>query len=125
MRFTNRTGGLYRSRQGAILGVCRGLAQYFDLSVFWVRTLTVIAFIFTGLWPVGVLYLVMALIMKPAPMVQLSSDAETEFYHSYTDSRAMALGRLKRTYGNLERRLRRIEDVVTSKDFSWSQKAGR
>lgn len=59
--------GLYRSRRGVLLGVCRGLAEYFDFSVIWVRILTVIAFIITGFWPVGVLYLIMALIMKPAP----------------------------------------------------------
>ena len=30
--------GLYRSRNGVILGVCRGIADYFDLSAFWIRT---------------------------------------------------------------------------------------
>ena len=35
----------------------------------------------------------------------------------------MALGRLKRTYDTLERRLRRMEDVVTSRDFDWDQRA--
>ncbi|MCJ7776670.1 MAG: PspC domain-containing protein, partial [Desulfobulbaceae bacterium] len=32
-------GGLYRSRNGIILGVCRGVAEYFDFSVFWARTI--------------------------------------------------------------------------------------
>ena len=105
-----------------LLGVCRGLADYFDFSVIWIRILVVAAFIFTGFWPVGVLYLVAALIMKPAPVITPASDAEEEFYHSYTDSRSMALGRLKRTFDNLERRLQRMEDVVTSKDFDWEHR---
>jgi phage shock protein C len=114
--------GLYRSRRGALLGVCRGLAEYFDFSVTWVRVITVAAFIFTGFWPVGVFYLILALVMKPAPALPPQSEDEEEFYHSYADSRKMALGRLGRTYDRLERRLRRLEDVVTSRDFDWEQR---
>ena len=125
MRMFDNLGrrGLYRSRHGALLGVCRGLAEYFDFSVTWVRVITIVAFIFTGFWPVGVLYLILALIMKPAPVVLPQSEDEEEFYHSYADSRKMALGRLKRTYEGLENRLRRMEDVVTSRDFDWEQRA--
>ncbi|MCF8032470.1 MAG: envelope stress response membrane protein PspC [Desulfarculaceae bacterium] len=124
MRLFDNLGrrGLYRSRRGALLGVCRGLAEYFDFSVTWVRVITVAAFIFTGIWPVGVLYLILALIMKPAPVLPTQSEDEEEFYHSYADSRKMALGRLKRTYDGLERRMRRLEDVVTSRDFDWERK---
>ena len=35
-------GGLYRSRDGVILGVIRGLAEYFDFSVFWARVIAVV-----------------------------------------------------------------------------------
>lgn len=119
----NKKGGIYRSRNGMILGVCRGLAQHFDLSVGWVRFFTVVGFIFTGFWPVGILYIMAALIMKPEPVIHPLNDAEEEFYHTYTGSRRMATDRLKRTYNSLERRLRRIEDVVTSKDFHWDHRA--
>lgn len=119
----NSRGGLYRSRQGMLLGVCRGLANYFDFSVGWIRVLTVAAFIFTGFWPVGVLYLVAALIMKPAPVITPQNEDEEEFYHSYTDSRRRALGRLKRTFDSLDHRLQRMEDVVTSRDFDWESRA--
>jgi phage shock protein PspC (stress-responsive transcriptional regulator) len=44
--------GLYRSRKGILLGVCRGVSDYFDFSVFWIRAMAVIAFIFTGFWPI-------------------------------------------------------------------------
>ncbi len=123
MRIPTLKGGLYRARDGVFLGVCKGLAQYFDFSVFWVRVLAVVAFVFTGLWPAGLLYLIMGLIMKPAPVVRPRDEAEEEFYHSYADSRTMALNRLKRTFDNLERRLRRLEDAVTSRDFRWEQRA--
>ena len=29
--------GMYRSRSGVVSGVCRGLAEYYDFSVFWLR----------------------------------------------------------------------------------------
>jgi phage shock protein C len=124
MRIPRTKNGLYRSRHGVLLGVCRGLADYFNFKVFWVRVLAVIAFVFTGFWPAGILYLIMALIMKPAPVLRPRNDDEEEFYHSYADSRSMALGRVKRTFENLERRLRRLEDAVTSRDFRWNQRAG-
>ncbi|HRI89999.1 MAG TPA: PspC domain-containing protein [Candidatus Hydrogenedentes bacterium] len=59
--------GLYRSRDGVLFGVCRGLAEHFDISVFWTRVLTVIAFIVSGFFPVVVLYIIAALLMKPEP----------------------------------------------------------
>ena len=122
MRLSNPGQGLYRSRQGLLMGVCRGLAEYFDLSVTWVRVIAVAAFVFTGFWPVGVIYLVLALVMKPAPVLTPADETEQEFYHSYAGSRPMAISRLQRTYQNLERRLRRLEDVVTSPDFRWQQR---
>lgn len=123
-RFYRNRRGLYRSRKGVLLGVCRGLADYFNFSVVWIRILALAAFVLTGFWPVVILYLVLALIMKPAPVISPLSEDEEEFYHSYADSRRMALGRLKRTYEHLERRLRRIEDVVTSRDFDWNSRVG-
>jgi phage shock protein C len=117
-----RLAGLYRARDGKIFGVCKGLANYFDLSVGWIRFFTVLGFIMTGFWPVGVLYLIATLIMKPAPVITPRNAEEAEFYDSYAESRQRALDRLGRTFDRLERRLRRVEDVVTSREFNWQDK---
>ena len=114
--------GLYRSRNGAIFGVCRGIAEYFDFSVFWTRTFAVILFLVTGLWPISGLYLLAALLMKPEPVIAIQSEEEREFYDSYATSRHRAAQRLKRRYENLERRIRRMEHVVTSKEFNWENR---
>ena len=114
--------GLYRSRNGLILGVFRGLAEYFDLSVFWLRTIGVIVFIFSGFWPIVVLYLLAALLMKKAPIIPLGSIDEQEFYDSYTHSRRGSVYRMKRQFENLNRRIQRMEDVVTDKEFDWEQR---
>lgn len=117
--------GLYRSRSGMLLGVCKGLAQYFDFSLTAVRLITVIAFIFTGFWPVGMLYLLAALVMRPEPVVHPVDEADEEFYRSYANDRTMALGRLKRTYQNLEKRLHRLEDSVTRREFDWDSRVNQ
>jgi len=114
--------GLYRSRHGVILGVCRGIAEYFDFSLRWTRIIVLAAFLFTGFWPVAIAYLILALVMKPAPALPFSNEGETEFYNSYASSRTMALNRLKRTFDGLEKRLRRMEDHVTSDRFQWENR---
>ena len=62
---TNR--GLYRSRNGLLLGVFTGIAEYFDLSVFWVRTAALITLFATGFFPIALIYVAAALIMKKQP----------------------------------------------------------
>lgn len=62
--------GIYRSRRGMVGGVCRGLAEYFDVSVFWTRTLTFLAFWFTGCFPTLFLYGLAMLLMKKEPAVR-------------------------------------------------------
>ena len=114
--------GLYRSRQGAFLGVCRGLAEYFDLSVTWIRIFVVLVLVATGIWPVLGIYLVAALIMKPEPVRPFKSADEREFYDSYATSRESAAQRIKRRYRSLERRIRRLEDTVTSREFDWQRR---
>ncbi len=115
-------GGLYRSRNGIILGVCRGIAEYFDFSVFWARLITLVLLFFTGFWPVLVLYFVAALLMKPEPVIPIETEEEQEFYDSYLHSHRGAADRLKRRYENLERRIRRMEDHVTSREFDWKNR---
>ena len=105
-----------------VLGVCKGLADYFDFSVFWMRFITVGVMLMTGLWPTIGLYIIAGLLMKPKPVAPLTNDREKEFYHSYAHQRPMAVKRLKRTFENLDRRLRRLEDIVTAKEFDWNRR---
>ena len=115
-------GGLYRSRNGVVLGVCRGIAEYFDFSVFWTRAIVLIVLFFSGFWPIMALYFVAALLMKPEPVIPIESDDQQEFYNSYRYSRKGAIDRLKRRYENLERRIQRMEHTVTGKDFDWDRR---
>ena len=115
-------GGIYRSRKGVILGVCRGIAEGFDFSIFWTRAIAVALLLLTWFWPVMILYFAAALVMKPEPAVPLQSDEEADFYDSYVHSRKAAIDRLKRRYDSLERRIRRMEHTVTSREFDWESR---
>ena len=115
-------GGLYRSRNGIILGVCRGVAEYFDFSVFWARTIVFILFLFSGLWPIAALYFIAALLMKPEPAIPIQTEDQQEFYDSYVYSPKGAADRLKRRYDNLDRRIQRMEHTVTAREFDWDQR---
>ncbi|MEG6504055.1 envelope stress response membrane protein PspC [Nitratidesulfovibrio sp. 1201_IL3209] len=115
---------LYRARDGKLMGVCKGLAQHFGMSVFWVRVLFVAAALFTGFWPVVGLYVLAGLVMKPRPVLQPADAGERDFYGSYVSSRGEALRRLKEKFDRLEGRIRRMEDVVTRRDFDWDRRFG-
>jgi len=117
-------GGLYRSRNGILLGVCRGIAEYFDFSVFWTRVIALLLLVFTGLWPVTAIYFVAALLMKPEPVLRIDREDEQEFYNTYLHSRKGAVERMKHRYEDLERRIRRMEHSVTDREYQWKKKLG-
>ena len=60
-----RKSGLRRSRNGILFGVCQGFADWLEIPAWPLRLGVVIAFIASGFWPVGALYLVAAIAMKP------------------------------------------------------------
>jgi phage shock protein C len=113
---------LYRARDGVIFGICKGIARHLEFPVFWLRVITVVLFIFSGIWPVAIAYVVGALLIKPEPVVPFETEEDQEFYNSYVTSRSMALKRLKRTFDNLDRRIRRMEDIVTARDYDWESR---
>ena len=114
--------GIYRSRKGVIFGVCRGVAEHFDFSILWARIIAIIFLLVTGFWPAIGIYLIATLLMKPEPVIPIKTEAEQEFYDSYANSRHLAARRIKRRYENLERRIRRMEHIVTAREFDWEDK---
>jgi phage shock protein C len=117
-------GPLYRSRYGVILGVCRGIAEHFDIPVFWIRIGTIILTVTTGVWPMLVAYFGAAFFLQQEPVLPFSNESDNEFYSSFTNSRSMALHRLKKKFDQMQSRLRRMEDVVTSREYDWERKMG-
>ncbi len=122
MHETAKPDRLYRSRHGVLLGVCKGLADYLDVGVFWVRLVAVLLFLFSTLWPVVGIYLLAAVLMKPEPVLPFHDEADEEFYLSYATSRHAAVHRLNQTYQKLHRRLARLESLVTDREFDWHRR---
>ena len=120
--YPHTTRTLYRSRRGWVFGVCQGLADYADISVLWVRFAAFLGFLFTGFWPMLLLYIVAAIFLKPAPVMDFTDDEEWDFYQSYTADRKRALLRLKKRCEALDRRTCRMENIVTNREFDWNRR---
>ncbi|WP_029897391.1 PspC domain-containing protein [Desulfohalovibrio reitneri] len=117
-----QSNGLYRSRHGRFLGVLKGLAEYFGVSAFWMRVIFVVIALASGVWPAVGAYLIAALLLKPAPAVQPRDEGERDFYDTYAASPRAAMQRLKRKFDSLDRRLRRLEDVATSREYDFDRR---
>ena len=114
--------GLYRSRNGVILGVCRGVADYFDFSVFWIRATAVILFICTGFWPIVGVYILAALLMRSDPAKSGASQSKPGPGGRHRCTRNDTAERLRRKWKHLEKRIRKMEDKVTSREFDWNSR---
>ncbi|MEY3000918.1 MAG: hypothetical protein RL648_1132 [Verrucomicrobiota bacterium] len=113
---------LYRSRQGWLFGVCRGIADYASINVLWVRLAVIIATCLTAFWPMVLVYIVAAIFLRPAPVISFSSDEDWSFYQTYVSNREMALQRLRSRLAALDKRTRRVENHVTRKEYDWDQR---
>ncbi len=111
------SSGPYRSRRRMFFGVCRGLADYLNFSVFWTRMLVVIAFIITGFFPVGAVYLLLALLMKTEPR------GYTEF--CTRDDSAWHGPRAAHPRGGLDDRISRMEASARAQQYDWDQRLQR
>jgi phage shock protein C len=122
-RYSNKgTRRLHRARDGMIFGVCKGLADYADINVFWLRLLAVGSLFITGFGPVILIYVVAAIFMRPAPVITAINDEDYEFYNTYSEDRSLALQRLKRKFDSLDRRTSQMESIVTDREYDWNRR---
>lgn len=71
---------LYRDREnGLILGVCAGIAHYFDLNTLLVRAVALIALLLFPV-PVGLVYIVAGLLLRDRPLVARNDGRERDFW---------------------------------------------
>lgn len=78
--FNAPTRRLYRNREtGIILGVCSGLAEFFDFEVWVVRVLAVVSLLFfTTLTLVS--YFLLGFLLKDRPLSYGGRDKEARFW---------------------------------------------
>jgi len=114
-----RAYGPFRAPDGLFLGVAKGLAEHFGWPTGLVRLLFVLAAILLFFWPTLVLYLGGAILMSPAPAGRLDNPSERDVWLQAQLDPQAALDRLSRRAEGLEKRLLRLEDFVTSRDYAW------
>lgn len=115
--FNMPAAGPFRSRKGVFLGVVSGLAEHWSMSPFALRIIVVAASIFLAFWPVLILYFVAAVIMPARPAVLPLTKRDRELYLLGRADPKTLLESLVSRADQIEKKARRLEDIVTSKGF--------
>ncbi|MGH8541134.1 MAG: PspC domain-containing protein [Stenotrophobium sp.] len=106
--------------QGWIAGVSAGLAAYFDWNTKVIRLIFLLALIFGGFFPAGVVYLVLWYLLDADYSPALPADASPAPGPAPSrpaGSANMSDSQLKARFSRLEERLAGMEECVVSKDF--------
>ena len=118
MSFNKSPTRLYKDpRRGKIMGVCAGIADYFDIKVGVVRFLTVITALVTGIWFVVIAYFVLGFTLSPKPRDLYEDDKEEEFWKQTRKAPDYSAAELRRRFRDVERRTAEMEAYMTSKRF--------
>ncbi|NVJ70367.1 MAG: envelope stress response membrane protein PspC [Alphaproteobacteria bacterium] len=115
--FKERPTKLYKIPQaGKVMGVCAGVADYFDIKVGVVRVLTIVGILVTFPWLlIGYFILGMALDPKPGDLYR--DEREEEFWKQTRKSPDYTAAELRRRFRDIERRTSEMEAYMTSKRF--------
>ncbi|MCX7719168.1 MAG: PspC domain-containing protein [Candidatus Sumerlaeaceae bacterium] len=122
MTGSNRRGlRLYRSRDDSVIfGVCGGLGEFFDLNPWGVRLVWVLMSI-PALPAVLAAYVVLAVLMKPAPAHRAAWAAkdtgQDDNWFEAPPTHGEVLRRLTERATALDGRIRRMESIVTRPGF--------
>ncbi|MDR1111139.1 MAG: PspC domain-containing protein [Deltaproteobacteria bacterium] len=109
--------GPFRSKRGLLLGVVRGLAEHYGWSPAVLRLAIIGISFFLAFWPMILLYLAAAFVMPAEPAARPASDREREIVLLAQVDPATMVEALASRADALERKIRRLEDHVTSKAF--------
>jgi len=114
---------LYRdTERGKVAGVCAGLANYFDIRVKFVRLAVILGMVFGFFVPILIVYVLMALLLKPMPTQLFASEKEEQFWRTVSVSPNLSVSDLRKRFRGLDRRLSDIENRVTSDEFDLRRK---
>jgi len=115
--------GLYRDmRRARIAGVCAGLGAYLCISPRFIRIAAILGCVFGFFVPIVIVYVALALLLKPMPDPVTISATEEKFWRSMSVSPNRTAGDLQARFKSLDRRLADIESRVTSEEFNLRQK---
>ena len=118
MSFRKSPTRLYKDpRNGKVMGVCAGIADYADVKVNVIRWITAIAAILTGIWPIVIGYFVLGFILDPKPRDLYEDEKEEEFWKQTRKAPDYTASELRQRFRDIERRTSGMEAYMTSKRF--------
>ena len=118
-----RTGFLSEMQRypadGWLAGVCRGIADYFDWKVQWVRVIVIAIALLTTAWPVILVYGVLWYVMDEGDLRQpirpkwsdLPLAAARASAAASTESGSSSMRDIKERFTRLDDRLRKLEEA--------------
>ena len=116
--YRSRPTKLYKSpREGKVMGVCAGIADYLDIKVGVVRFLTVVGTLVTGIWFFVIAYFVMGMVLDAKPASLYDDDTEEEFWKQTRKAPDYTAAELRSRFRDIERRTNDMEAYMTSKRF--------
>lgn len=95
--------------RGVVAGVCAGICEYFDWNVRLLRAALVVIFLFSGAFPLLVIYAVLWYVMDPIPAAEVAVTPGV--------TRPASMDEVKSRFTRLDERLRGIEECVSDKEF--------
>ena len=109
---------LYKNtRDGRFMGVCAGVADYFDIRPGVIRLLAVIAFFMTGFFPTAIIYILLGFILDDKPAEIVEDPEEDKFWQKARTKPAYTKVDMQSRYSDIEKRTRNLEAYLTSKQF--------
>lgn len=112
-------------RDGWLAGVCRGVADYFDWKVQWVRVIVIAIIILTAFFPVLLVYAVLWYVMDEGELSNPNrpkwSDmplaaARAAGTAASSESATSSMRDIKERFVRLDDRLRKLEDAALNND---------
>jgi phage shock protein C len=112
-----RTGFYLDKRNGKLLGVCAGIADYTGFDVLWVRAFTVLATVFGSGAPI-IAYFVIGWMADPKPGsvydLEEAAPEDRQFWQKTRAAPGRSIREVRSSFRDIDRRLREIETSYTS-----------
>lgn len=107
-----RTKFYLDKRQGKLMGVCAGIANYTGFDVFWVR-IGFVALVLMAGWPL-IIYIAAGLIASDQPRGMYESQDEAKFWQGVRSNPGRSTRDIRGKFRDIDRRLADIETHYTS-----------
>jgi phage shock protein C len=113
-----RAQRFYRDRRnGKLMGVCAGLADYFGWNVTFIRILAIVAFCWFNVITL-IVYLALGCLLPTKPERLYDWDTDDEYWRSVRRSASETLRDVRHRFREMDLRLQRMEGYVTSRQYN-------